>query len=85
MIKVREYILMELSIAYHNMQMTKYFFQTDTLVNTLELLDYFAKISCLEINLSKTKLVWIGSKIFSNEVYHKDRWKIDWGSTCFKM
>ena len=37
-------------------------------------LDYFAIISGLKINILKTKLVWIGSKTFSKEVFHRKRW-----------
>ena len=28
-------------------------------------------------------IIWIGSKKFSDQVYHHTRWKLDWGSTTF--
>ena len=56
-----------------------------SLANTLEILDYYADISGLKLNYSKTKVVWIGSKKFSNTVYHHSRWKLDWGSSSFKL
>ena len=36
---------------------------------TLAVLDDFSKLSGLKINNSKTKIVWIGAKEFSKEVY----------------
>lgn len=47
----------------------------------LQTLDYFAEISGLKINFSKTKLIWIGSKKFSKNVYHHTRWKFNWEET----
>lgn len=49
-------------------------------LNTLEL---FARLSGLKINSSKTKIIWIGSRKFSSQVFHHTRWKLDWGSTEF--
>ena len=51
----------------------------------LRTLDYFACISGLRINFSKTKMVWIGSKKFSKEVFHHTRWKLDWESSNFDL
>ena len=48
------------------------------------MLNYFASISGLKINSEKTKLVWIGSKKFSDQVYHH-RWKLEWGVTRFNV
>ena len=48
-------------------------------------LDYFAIISGLKINILKTKMVWIGSKKFSNEVFHHTRWKLDWNNRKFDL
>ena len=39
----------------------------------IRVLDYFAIISGLKINILKTKLVWIGSKKISKEVFHHTR------------
>ena len=51
----------------------------------LRTLDYFACISGLRINFSKTKMVWIGSKKFSKEIFHHTRWKIDRESSKFDL
>ena len=48
-------------------------------------LDYFASISGLGIIFSKTKLVWIGSKKFSKQIFHHTRWKIDRESSNFDL
>ena len=48
-------------------------------------LDYFANISGLKINFSKTKMIWIGSKKFSKEVFHHSRWKLDWNNSKFDL
>ena len=45
----------------------------------------FSSFSCMKINSSKTKIVWIGSKKFSDQVFHHTRWKLDWGSTTFSL
>ena len=37
----------------------------------------------MRINSSKTKVIWIGSKQISNQVFHHTRWKLDWGCTTF--
>ena len=51
----------------------------------LDTLAFYAKISGLKINDSKTKIIWIGSKKYSPDVYHHDRWKLTWGCTTFEM
>ena len=56
-----------------------------SLAKTLEILDYYADISGLKLNYTKTKVIWIGSKQFSNTVYHHSRWKLDWGSNSFTL
>ena len=38
-----------------------------SLISALETLEYYAQISVLRINNSKTKLIWIGSKKHSKE------------------
>lgn len=48
-------------------------------------LDYFACIYGLKINFSKTKMVWIGSKKISKEVFHHSRWKLDWNNPTFDL
>ena len=39
----------------------------------------------MQINSTKTKIIWIGSKKFSDEVFHHSRWKLDWGCTDFNL
>jgi len=39
----------------------------------------------MENKLFQTNVVWIGKTKYSNDVYHQDRWKLEWGSTCFKL
>ena len=56
-----------------------------SLISALETLEYYAQISGLRINNSKTKLIWIGSKKHSKEVFHDVRWSLDWGSTHFNL
>lgn len=56
-----------------------------SLDNTLRVLDYYAGVSGLKINYTKTKVIWIGSKKFSSEVFHRDKWKLEWGVTNFKL
>ena len=51
----------------------------------LETIEFFSSFSDLKINSSKTKIVWIGSKKFSDQVFHHTRWKLDWGSTTFSL
>ena len=43
------------------------------------------KDQSLRINFSKTKMVWIGSKKISKEVFHHTRWKLDWESLNFDL
>jgi exonuclease III len=56
-----------------------------SLFAALDTLDFFSKLSGLNVNSSKTKIIWIGSKKFSNQVFHHPRWKLDWGSTSFSL
>ena len=56
-----------------------------SLFSALDTLELYAKISGLNINSSKTKIIWIGSKKFSKEVYHHTRWKLQWGATQFSL
>ena len=58
---------------------------SSSLESTLNILEYYAVISGLKINYSKTKAVWIGSKKYSKTVFHKKRWKLDWESTQFSL
>jgi hypothetical protein len=48
-------------------------------------LDYFAKISGLKVNFSKPKMIWIGSKKFSKEVFYHSRWKLDWNNPKYDL
>ena len=56
----------------------------ESLNNTLDELDKFAKISGLKINYDKTQLVWIGSKKYSSDSI-KTKWKLLWGGHTFKL
>ena len=47
-------------------------------------LDFFENISSLKINFQKTKMVWIGNKNFSSEVFHHTRWKLEWNNFYFE-
>ena len=55
-----------------------------SLQETLLELDWYADISGLKINFSKTHVVWIGSKKYSNDVLCHDR-NLSWGTTKFKL
>ena len=57
----------------------------ESLFAALDTIEYFSKFSGLKINALKTKIVWIGSKRFSKEVFHHSRWKLDWGATSFNL
>ena len=46
---------------------------------------FFENISGLKINFQKTKMVWIGSKKISSEVFHHTRWKLDWNNSYFDI
>ena len=56
-----------------------------SLGSTMTVLDYYADISGLKINYTKSKAIWIGSKTFSKHVYHHTRWKLEWGENLFTM
>ena len=56
-----------------------------SLYAALDTLEFYAQLSGLKINSSKTKIIWIGSKKFSSQVFHHDRWKLDWGSSEFNL
>ena len=57
----------------------------ESLNNTLSILEYYANISGLKRNYAKTKVIWIGSKRFSKDVFHHTRWKLQWGTTQFNL
>ena len=56
-----------------------------SLNNTLLILKYYANISGLKLNYAKTKVIWIGSKRFSKDVFHHTRWKLQWGITQINL
>ena len=66
---------------------TTFFFDasSESLNNTMQVLDYYAAISGLKINYIKSKAIWIGSKKYSKDVYHHTRWKLEWGSNQFSL
>lgn len=45
----------------------------------------FASISGPRINFTKTKMVWIGSKKNSKDVFHYSRLKLTWNNTTFDL
>ena len=47
---------------------------------SLRLLQFYAEISGLKINLEKTNVIWIGSKKHS-----QDKICVKWGSSTFKL
>ena len=47
-------------------------------------LDWYAKLSGLNINFTKTQVVWIGSKKYSNDTLGQHR-NLSWGKTSFKL
>ena len=46
---------------------------SESLFSELEIIEFFSSFSGLKINTSKTKIVWIGSKKFSDQVFHHTR------------
>ena len=56
----------------------------NTLNETLNVLNRFCQISGLKINVEKTRAIWIGAKLFSNDrlCHH---YKLDLGQGPFKM
>lgn len=58
---------------------------SESLFAALDTIDLFSTFSGLQINSSKTKIVWIGSNFFSKQVYHHTRWKLEWGCTKFNL
>ena len=56
-----------------------------SLESTLKTLDLYANISVLQINYSKSQVIWIGRKTYSIEVFHHVRWKLKWGVDTFEM
>ena len=55
-----------------------------SLHRSLQILQWFEKISGLKVNFEKTQLVWIGSKKYSNDrLCHQ--WNLIWGQTKFKL
>ena len=49
---------------------------------SLDELNYFGKLSGLKINFSKTQVIWIGSKKFSNDTLCNN-YNLHWGNTQF--
>jgi hypothetical protein len=47
-------------------------------------LDWYAKLSGLNINYTKTQVVWIRSKKYSNDTLGQHR-NLSWGKTSFKL
>ena len=50
----------------------------------MSVLELFARYSGLNLNYTKTKAIWIGSKKFSKDVYHH-RIKLDWTQENFTL
>ena len=47
-------------------------------------IDWYAKLSGLNINFIKTQVVWIGSKQYSNDTLGQHR-NLSWGKASFKL
>ena len=56
----------------------------ESLNETLLELEWFKKISGLKINISKTQVIWIGSKIYSSDRL-RENWNLSWGKTTFTV
>ena len=56
----------------------------DSLNEALLELDWYAKLSGLKINFSKTQVIWIGKKRYSKDILCSNR-NLSWGATSFKL
>jgi hypothetical protein len=56
----------------------------ESLNETLLELEWFKKISGLQINFSKTQVIWIGSKKYSSDRLCEN-WNLSWGKTTFTV
>ena len=56
----------------------------ESLNETLNELENYAKYSSLKVNFAKTHVVWIGSKKYSTDSI-KTKWKLNWGVNRFKL
>ena len=56
----------------------------ESLNETLNELENYAKYSGLKENFAKTHVVWIGSKKYSTDSI-KTKWKLNWGVNRFKL
>ena len=52
--------------------------------STMYLLNKFANVSGLKINISKTRAVWIGCKKYNGETFNH-RYKLDWTQNDFTI
>ena len=50
----------------------------------MKTLDLYANVSGLQINYSKSQVIWIGRKKYSKEVFHHVRWKLKWSADTFE-
>lgn len=57
----------------------------ESLDSALSLLDLFARMSGLNMNILKAKVICIGNKKYSKEVFHHDKWKLKWEDSNFTM
>ena len=70
---------------YHNTLMTPHWFSIGfTRYASLRLLQFYADISRLNINIDKVRVIWIGSEKFSEEKIC-DKKRLQWGSSSFKL
>ena len=51
---------------------------------SLQILQFYAEISGLKINLDKTNVIWIGSKKHSEDKICV-KWGLKWGFSTFKL
>ena len=55
-----------------------------SLNETLNVLSKFSKLSGLNMNFDKTKVIWIGKKKYSADTI-KTKWKLVWGQNKFEL
>lgn len=48
-------------------------------------IDFFSCISSLKIYFSENKMVWIGSKKISKQVFYRSRRKLDWNNPTLDL
>ena len=81
-----------ISIKKHSYKITQFADDTtifldgsrDSLIATLNTLEIFGSLSGLKVNTDKTKIIWLGKKKHSQDMYETPQ-KLDWGTTEFNL